>query len=324
MSGVRARRSEAAATGRPASTPTSRSPRARSSGGRSRRARPKGLYGWHANNSPDRPTGPLSFASDTSGRLFSEEYHAQAKLARAGPGTPHLDGNTRICTATAEWPRGAVFVPFHYGHWDEANGTGPGSRPRAANELTITRRPHQPHERRPADRDGRPPGRQPATPTDHRDFDGVPVGRWTPPFASSLSAIDLVLLIVLDAIQQGLARDDYSVTAALIAVSTIAPMQLRSSYLGSDRRACGRCSTRCAGRSPRPAAPSRSSRRADRGCPSTLRRRNRRDRRCASPGASGSPQPARGRGRERPRRAPHRRRAAPGRSRARARRSPPP
>src|SRR5436190_9231025 len=49
---------------------------------------------------------------------------------------------------------------------------------------------------------------------------------------SSLSPLDLVLLIVLgDAIQQGLTQDDYSVTGALIAVSTIALMQLASSYL---------------------------------------------------------------------------------------------
>jgi uncharacterized membrane protein YcaP (DUF421 family) len=48
---------------------------------------------------------------------------------------------------------------------------------------------------------------------------------------SSLSAIDLVLLIVLgDAIQQGLTQDDYSVTGAFIAVSTIALLQLASSY----------------------------------------------------------------------------------------------
>jgi uncharacterized membrane protein YcaP (DUF421 family) len=50
---------------------------------------------------------------------------------------------------------------------------------------------------------------------------------------SSLSPIDLVLLIVLgDAIQQGLTQDDYSVTGAVIAVSTIAVMQVGSSYLG--------------------------------------------------------------------------------------------
>src|SRR6266567_1175905 len=49
---------------------------------------------------------------------------------------------------------------------------------------------------------------------------------------SSLSAIDLVLLIVLgDAIQQGLTQDDYSVTGALIAVSTIASLQVFTSYL---------------------------------------------------------------------------------------------
>jgi uncharacterized membrane protein YcaP (DUF421 family) len=49
---------------------------------------------------------------------------------------------------------------------------------------------------------------------------------------SSLSAVDLVLLIVLgDAIQQGLTQDDYSVTGAVIAVSTIASIQVGSSYL---------------------------------------------------------------------------------------------
>ena len=49
---------------------------------------------------------------------------------------------------------------------------------------------------------------------------------------SSLTAVDLVLLIVLgDAIQQGLTQDDYSVTGAVIAVSTIAVVQVGSSYL---------------------------------------------------------------------------------------------
>ena len=49
---------------------------------------------------------------------------------------------------------------------------------------------------------------------------------------SSLSGLDLVLLIVLgDAIQQGLTQDDYSVTGALIAISTIAAVQSLTSYL---------------------------------------------------------------------------------------------
>jgi anaerobic selenocysteine-containing dehydrogenase len=34
---------------------------------------------------------------------------------------------------------GVVFIPFHYGYWDVTDGAGPnGSRPRAANELTMT------------------------------------------------------------------------------------------------------------------------------------------------------------------------------------------
>jgi uncharacterized membrane protein YcaP (DUF421 family) len=54
---------------------------------------------------------------------------------------------------------------------------------------------------------------------------------------SSLSGLDLVLLIVLgDAIQQGLTQDDYSVTGALIAISTIAAVQSLTSYLSFRSR----------------------------------------------------------------------------------------
>ena len=95
---------------------------------------PKDLFGWQANASPDRLTRPLvrrdghltgcdwATAMDrivarsrellekrgpgaigfyTTGQLFLEEYYTLALLARAGIGTPHLDGNTRLCTATA-------------------------------------------------------------------------------------------------------------------------------------------------------------------------------------------------------------------------------
>jgi anaerobic selenocysteine-containing dehydrogenase len=95
---------------------------------------PKDLFGWQANHSGDRLTRPLvregtrlvetdwTTAMDrivarskgllerrgpgaigfyTSGQLFLEEYYTLAVLARAGIGTNHLDGNTRLCTATA-------------------------------------------------------------------------------------------------------------------------------------------------------------------------------------------------------------------------------
>ncbi|MFE5628276.1 molybdopterin oxidoreductase family protein [Streptomyces sp. NPDC056543] len=95
---------------------------------------PKDLFGWQANTSPDRLTrplvreggklvetdwdaamerivsrsrelldarGPASLGFYTSGQLFLEEYYTLAVLARAGIGTNHLDGNTRLCTATA-------------------------------------------------------------------------------------------------------------------------------------------------------------------------------------------------------------------------------
>ena len=95
---------------------------------------PKGLYGWQANNAADRLTHPLvrrdgelreaswDAAMDlvversrellatkgsaalgfyTSGQLFIEDYYTLALVARGGIGTNHLDGNTRLCTATA-------------------------------------------------------------------------------------------------------------------------------------------------------------------------------------------------------------------------------
>jgi uncharacterized membrane protein YcaP (DUF421 family) len=49
---------------------------------------------------------------------------------------------------------------------------------------------------------------------------------------SSLEPFDLILLIILgDAVQQGLTQDDYSVTGAVIVVGTIATLQLTTSWL---------------------------------------------------------------------------------------------
>jgi predicted molibdopterin-dependent oxidoreductase YjgC len=95
---------------------------------------PKGLNGWMANNSPDRLTHPLIRRGDgfepaswdeameligdrtreiqdkytgqaigfyNSGQLFLEEYYTLSIMDDAGVGTYHMDGNTRLCTATA-------------------------------------------------------------------------------------------------------------------------------------------------------------------------------------------------------------------------------
>ncbi len=95
---------------------------------------PKDLYGWQANGSPDRLTrplvrrdgrlvetdwdtamgavagrtrelleerGPSSIGFYTTGQLFIEEYYTLGLIAHGGIGTNHVDGNTRLCTATA-------------------------------------------------------------------------------------------------------------------------------------------------------------------------------------------------------------------------------
>jgi anaerobic selenocysteine-containing dehydrogenase len=95
---------------------------------------PKDLFGWQANNSPERLTrplvrrggklvetdwdtamelvvartkelleeqGPSALGFYTTGQFFLEEYYTLALIAHGGLGTNHLDGNTRLCTATA-------------------------------------------------------------------------------------------------------------------------------------------------------------------------------------------------------------------------------
>jgi ferredoxin-nitrate reductase len=98
------------------------------------RVDPKDLFGWQANNAGDRlrkplvrkngelveaswdeafariierskelleEKGPLAFGFYTTGQLFLEEYYTLGVIGKAGLGTPHMDGNTRLCTATA-------------------------------------------------------------------------------------------------------------------------------------------------------------------------------------------------------------------------------
>ncbi len=95
---------------------------------------PKGLHGWEANASADRLTRPLirhgkrlepatwdeamqlivdrsretiarytpgAIGFYNTGQLTLEEYYTLAIIGDAGIGTPHMDGNTRLCTATA-------------------------------------------------------------------------------------------------------------------------------------------------------------------------------------------------------------------------------
>src|ERR1700712_2727912 len=98
------------------------------------RVDPKDLFGWQANASPDRLTAPLvridgelvetdwdtamnrivqrsrdlldrhgpsAIGFYTSGQLFLEEYYTLGVIAHGAIGTNHVDGNTRLCTATA-------------------------------------------------------------------------------------------------------------------------------------------------------------------------------------------------------------------------------
>ena len=48
----------------------------------------------------------------TSGQLFLEEYLTLAVLGKGGLGTLHMDGNTRLCTATAATSMRERYVAF--------------------------------------------------------------------------------------------------------------------------------------------------------------------------------------------------------------------
>jgi anaerobic selenocysteine-containing dehydrogenase len=50
---------------------------------------------------PNRSLGPSAISFYTSGQLFLEEYYTLGLIAHGGIGTNHVDGNTRLCTATA-------------------------------------------------------------------------------------------------------------------------------------------------------------------------------------------------------------------------------
>ena len=45
--------------------------------------------------------GPSALGFYTSGQLFAEEYYTLAAIGHGAIGTSHMDGNTRLCTATA-------------------------------------------------------------------------------------------------------------------------------------------------------------------------------------------------------------------------------
>jgi ferredoxin-nitrate reductase len=119
---------------------------------------PKGLHGWAANDSPARLTRPLirrdgvlrqatweqamklivrktkeirkkytggAIGIYNTGQLFLEEYYTLSVIAHAGLGTNNVDGNTRLCTATAAQALKETFgsdgQPGSYSDLDEAD-----------------------------------------------------------------------------------------------------------------------------------------------------------------------------------------------------------
>ena len=68
---------------------------------RDRLGRPRWAASSSARRSCSTSGGRGAIGFYTSGQLFLEEYYTLGVIGKAGIGTPHMDGNTRLCTATA-------------------------------------------------------------------------------------------------------------------------------------------------------------------------------------------------------------------------------
>ena len=87
----------------------------------------------------DRATSePGSHGFYNSGQLFLEEYYTLALVAEAGIGTAHVDGNTRLCTATAAT---ALIEIVRDGRRARARTPTSTSPTRSSSSATTWRRP---------------------------------------------------------------------------------------------------------------------------------------------------------------------------------------
>ena len=62
---------------------------------------PRWTAWWPGPGSCSDEQGPSAIGFYTTGQLFLEEYYTLGLIAHGGIGTNHVDGNTRLCTATA-------------------------------------------------------------------------------------------------------------------------------------------------------------------------------------------------------------------------------
>jgi ferredoxin-nitrate reductase len=97
------------------------------------------VYHWHTRTKTARAPELQQAAPDAWVELAPEDAErleiAEGDIVAIESARGRLELPVRL-TGIRE---GVVFVPFHYGYWDEPEGSEPDGNARAANELTITR-----------------------------------------------------------------------------------------------------------------------------------------------------------------------------------------
>jgi anaerobic selenocysteine-containing dehydrogenase len=97
----------------------------------------RNVYHWHTRTKTGRVEELQSAAPEPWVEIAREDADQfgleEGDLVRVESVRGHVEARVRVGGIRP----GVVFVPFHYGYWDTQ--VGPHERPRAANELTITR-----------------------------------------------------------------------------------------------------------------------------------------------------------------------------------------
>ena len=96
------------------------------------------VFHFHTRTKTGRTPQLEAAAPEAWVELCADRRRAPRDLGRRARPRLVAPGHDRGTCASRRPREGVVFVPSHYGYWDIEDDAGPGGRPRAANELTMT------------------------------------------------------------------------------------------------------------------------------------------------------------------------------------------
>jgi anaerobic selenocysteine-containing dehydrogenase len=97
------------------------------------------VYQWHTRTKTGRAPELQEAAPEAWVELAPEDAERLGVADGDLVAVESARGRVEVPARLTGIREGVVFIPFHYGYWDEPEGSEPDGRARAANELTITR-----------------------------------------------------------------------------------------------------------------------------------------------------------------------------------------